>query len=269
MYPGPKNTPKMFTFTINNVYTSVLFSQGWEHNIILNALTFEQPSPTFFADPGSSWDGKCCFLKHSEKGYFFPTGLLASLIEKLPAGCDTKFIDARKKPARPMTSHVTACQDQHMQAIIAKERGIVRISPSSLRTEIAADIIHALGTPRTLFVTRKKESLRRIASHFSQRHAVQPGIIGDGKYQPAHVTTASFATLNKRKDSTQTIDFLKSIELLLLDDCHRRTSNAWYRLGLQCPAYYRFAFSETLRNINNISDLRLIALTGKVIAEIH
>lgn len=259
----------MVTFTVGNIYTGASFSQEWEQNIVLNALTFEGPASTFRTRPGP-WHGSHCFLKRNGKGrHFFPTGLLASVIEKLPAGCDTKFVDARKKPAKPIASLVTPCQDRRIQTIIAKERGIVRISPGSLRTETAADIIHALGTPRTLFITRKKEALRRIASHFSQRHAVQPGIIGDGEYQPAHVTAASFATLNKRKDSPQTIDFLKSIELLCLDDCHKGTSKAWYRLGLQCPAYYRFAFSETLPSTDNVSYLRLIALTGKVIAETH
>ncbi|HEC99076.1 MAG TPA: hypothetical protein ENN18_01650 [Proteobacteria bacterium] len=258
----------MFTFTINNVYTSVLFSQGWEHNIILNALTFERPASTFGTRPGT-WHGSHCFLKRNPKGrYFFPTGLLALVVEKLPTGLETKFTDNRKRPAtvrkiNPSKQPSTDPQKGRIEAAIARERGIIQVLPGKERLEVAAGIVKTLGIPKTLYIAKNVALLRQAATFFKDELDLCPGIIADGEQQPGRLTVASILALVKRRDEPGIKAFLDSVHVLFID-CQNRPET-WYRVGLSCPAYYRFAFTGIESNPGTASDVRLTAITGKPI----
>lgn len=258
----------MITFTVGNIYTGALFSQEWEQNIILNALTFEGPASTFGTRAGP-WHGSHCFLKRNPNGrYFFPTGLLALVVEKLPTGLETKFTDNRKRPAtmlkvNPSTQPSTDPQKDCIEAAIARERGIIQVLPGKESLEVAAGIIKTLGIPKTLYITKNAALLRQAATFFKNELDLCPGIIADGEQQPGRLIVASILALVKRRDEPAIKTFLDSVDVLLID-CQNRPET-WYRVGLSSPAYYRFAFTGIESNPGTASDVRLTAITGKPI----
>lgn len=234
------------------------------------------------------WDGRKN-LFNSKTGAF-PTGLLKVVEGVLDAAdVDYNTVDHRQEPKsrdaakngrrarRSFSLHgvsFTGKYSYQLQAaidMVVRKQGIVRIATNGGKTEIAIAVSKYLDI-KTLFIVTSRELLHQARARFATRLGVpleDIGIIGDGHWTPGkRVTIAILDTLESRMDQKACIDFLKSIELLFIDECHHVGSETWYTISTLCPAYYRFGLSGTPLDRADGANLRLIAATGDVIVDI-
>ncbi len=234
------------------------------------------------------WDGRKHLFR--AKTGVFPTGLLSIVQGVLDAAdVDYAFTDHRTDPASLQSNlHVTdptkafsirgvsftgkydyqatTCRD-----MVEKKQGIVHIATNGGKTEIACGVTKYLGIT-TLFIVTSKELLYQARRRFAERLGLsldKIGIIGDGHWEPREgVTISTLDTLESRIDKPECQRFLKSIELLFIDECHHVGSETWYTVSTLCDAYYRFGLSGTPLDRTDGANLRLIAATGNVIVDI-
>lgn len=138
-------------------------------------------------------------------------------------------------------------------------------------TEISCAVTKYLGL-QTLFLVSTQELLYQARERFKKRLGLtdqEVGIIGDGEWSPGSwVTIAMIPTLEARIDTDVCQEFLKSIDVLFIDEAHHAGSETWYTVCSLCPAYYRFGLSGTPMDRTDGANLRLLATTGDVIVNI-
>lgn len=230
------------------------------------------------------WDGR----KHlfNSKTGSFPTGLLGIVQSVLTDGSiDCNITDHRCDPYSG-TSKVSkaSCslkgvaftgkysyQFDAIKSMVSKKQGIVKVATNGGKSEIACGVTKVLSST-TLFIVNSRELLYQARERFSIRLGIplsDIGIIGDGHWSPnSFVTIASLDTLESRIDTPECQEFLSSIEVLFVDECHHVGSETWYTVATLCPAYYRFGLSGTPIDRTDGANLRLLAATGDIIFDI-
>lgn len=229
------------------------------------------------------WDGR----KHlfNTKTGSFPTGLLSIVTEVLAnTGVVPEIVDLREDPASVGTLSpdsfslegvsFTGKYDYQLDAcmkMVAAKQGIVRAATNAGKSEIACGVTKVLDI-KTLFVVQSVELLHQARDRFAKRLGMaceDVGIIGDGHWVEGDlITIATLGTLESRMDTPEAQRFLKSVELLFLDEAHHAGSETWYTIATLCPAFYRFGLSGTPLDRTDGANLRLIAVTGDVIVDI-
>jgi superfamily II DNA or RNA helicase len=228
------------------------------------------------------WDGRKN-LFNSKTGSF-PTGLLSAVKRVLgESKVEYAIIDHRVDPVSQQTTPdftlqggisftgKYAFQEAACIKMVQEKQGIVRIATNGGKSCIAAAVAKYLNI-KTLFVVPTRELLYQVRTRFSQYLGIpleEIGIIGDNNWAPGDwITVAILDTLESRMDKAECQSFLKSIELLFIDECHGTGSETWYTVATLCPAYYRFGLSGTPLDRTDGANLRLIAATGDVIVDI-
>ena len=226
------------------------------------------------------WDGR----KHlmSKRTGSFPTGLLDVVIQTCEEhNIDPIITDHRTDPGHmglyPGSLEVEGVtlrpyQQETCEAALEHKQGIFKIATNGGKTEIAVALTNYLQLP-TLFVVTSRELLHQAQARFLKRlpnvTEAEIGIIGDGKWAPGSwVTIATVDTLESRIDRPETRELLENIDVLFLDECHHVGSETWYSVSVFCAAYYRFGMSGTPLDRTDGANLRLIAATGPIIAEV-
>lgn len=106
--------------------------------------------------------------------------------------------------------------------------GMLEITTGGGKSLIAAEVTRRLGV-KTLFVVDKKELLYQMKETYEKNLGLEVGVIGDGKDDVKPVTVATIQTLNK--NLKQYRDYLSTIRLCIMDECHKVASRSYYRLG--------------------------------------
>lgn len=225
------------------------------------------------------WDGRKYLF--NKKTNAFPTGLASTVRQSCEeAGYEVTTVDHRIRPAPQGKTYdligvkMEGKYDYQLDAaksMVEKMQGIVKAATNCGKTEIACAVTNYLKL-NTLFVVPTVELLHQARDRFKKRLGAtnkQVGIIGDGDWSPGSwITIAMIPTLEKRLNTKKCIDFLSTIDVLFLDECHHLGSDTWYDVCTLCPAYYRFGLSGTPLNRTDGSNLKLIAATGDIIVNI-
>jgi len=255
----------MIFLFIKNRYTQVTTSPT-ETRLVRDTLTFQVPNYQFSrAYREGRWDGKTSFLK----GNLFPTGLVGYLMRNLPPGVRVKCFDLREKPditIQPpclLGIKLRPYQEQAVRKAVKAGRGIISAPPGAGKTEIALGIISSLSIPKTLYLVNTKELLYQTARRIKKRLDITPAIIGAGKYSLGKIIVASVASLSRHLSEMRTL--LSNVELMIIDECHHTPAKTWYKVALECPAYFRFGLSATPLLRSTVDNLKLVATTGGVI----
>lgn len=236
------------------------------------------------------WDGRKNLF--NAKTGAFPTGLLkivSSVLDEAGVSYDT--VDHRADPASsmdlPLLSDPRCLQAFSLEGVsftgkysyqlesarnmVVQKQGIVRIATNGGKTEVACSVTKYLDA-KTIFIVNSRELLYQARARFALRLGIPEadvGLIGDGHWSPGEwVTIATLDTLESRLDTPECQTFLKSIEVLFIDECHHVGSETWYTVSTLCPAYYRFGLSGTPLDRSDGANLRLLAATGDVIVDI-
>lgn len=162
-------------------------------------------------------------------------------------------------------------QQEACEAAVEAKQGILKLATNAGKTECACAITKHLGV-KTMFVVSTKELLYQAKARYEKRLGLNEGdvgLIGDGHFAPGKwITIATVGTLKSRINKPECQEFLASVELLFLDECHHAGSEIWYTVSVLCPAYYRYGLSGTPLDRTDGANLRLIAATGEIIYEV-
>jgi superfamily II DNA or RNA helicase len=250
-------------------------------DVVVNATSYFSPGYKFTQKYRSGlWDGRIKLFSKIKRT--FPAGLANLVLEELRKHKVQVQLDDRRycpnftvhfPETLPGASFAHPFDFQPVCAfeMARRQRGIIGVATNGGKSTIAALFIAATKIP-TLFMVPNRTLLYQTQKVLAQRLSLkleEVGLIGDGHWEPKQWVTVSTAdTLYARLTTPICIDFLKSIQLLIVDECHHQGADSWYMVSRACPAFYRFGLSGTPLKRSDGADLRLIGVTGPVIFEV-
>lgn len=251
-------------------------------NLLDDALAIENKGAHFNpAVQQGRWDGR----RHMfyKDGCTFPKGLMPRLKKLLrEAGYKVmKTKDERKRVhgevdlARvtpDMLKGVTLREDQLRVIVAALEQGcgLLHVATGGGKTEIGAAVIKVLAEKRTLFLVHTKQLLKQARERVALRLGTieeHVGVIGDGRFEPKHITIATVQSISRARGTAQKkiiAQYLKTIEVLILDETHHASAKSFYRLLQRVDAPWRFGMSGTPFGLADGKGLMVEAAFGPI-----
>lgn len=253
----------------NNVWCKVTHATDEEENWLLEFLAFED-SQAYFRRGGG--DGRVKMFSLVTRA--FPAGFLP-MVKKAAAESGIQVLVADKRAPRPAVnlaadlSWLRDYQRESVQRIVDRVRGIVWLPTAAGKTEIATGA--ALAVPcRWLFLVHRGTLMQQTADRFEQRTGEKAGRIGEGLWEPARFTCATFQTLYARLDSEEAIDLLTNAQALLVDEAHTLPADSFWKVIMRATgAYYRIGVSGTPLARGDQRSVLTIAALGPVIHRIR
>ena len=154
--------------------------------------------------------------------------------------------------------------------------GIWDSATGSGKTEAAAMLVGRLAVP-TLFLVYGNDLVTQTAERFRARlgtwmrdQGVRVGVTIDGNLNTGFITVASSATLAAlvKNNDKKTLNWLKTIQLLILDEAHQGAADRVQNVAGKCPAYYRIGMSGTPLSRSDGQDLKIVGAFGDVTVKI-
>jgi len=229
-------------------------------------------------------------LKKANIQYELTAGQTFNKIKPVISTSEIDFRQDSKCILRPIQLRV-------LQQFIKHRSGILWCATNFGKTYTAALLLSMLDYPKTLFVVHRTNLMSQTKKVFEnellKRHKI--GTIGGGEYKPENITVATAQTLwssikpfrkinKKKKESKRKYlkaklqhdirkmlvkNYLATVELLILDECHVASSDSWYKVASQCTnAWYRYGMSGTPVTDLLERNMRLVGMTGQVIAKV-
>ncbi len=236
------------------------------------------------------WDGLIHFFSLS--GGTFPTGLLSRV---------TEFLDNQRTPWTVIDStprlttndfslirnslkdvELREMQVDAVKNAVLQTRGILYCATNFGKTEVALAIHKYLAQnsitklPRTLILTHRKEICSQTTQRIIDRLEICPTTIHGGKIYwgdpsisvgmvPTIASILSKKGIDRDAEEREILQFIKTADILFLDECHLASSTSWYKVASHCNAFFRYGLSGTPFVKDVIRDIRLEAMTGPVI----
>jgi superfamily II DNA or RNA helicase len=207
------------------------------------------------------WDGKR-HLYSIERGTF-PHGLLervGAFLEE--AGVSYRVVDRRVDV--PPTCDLTRLSATMLQGIelrdyqlkavrraVQRQRGLLHLATNSGKSEVACAVMKVLSEQRVLFLVHTKALLNQTRKRIAERLGTieeHIGIIGDGRFEPRHITVATIQSLTRKTDKAKAkiiAKYIKTIQLLFGDEVHHAKAATFYRFIQRVPARFRIGMSGT------------------------
>lgn len=263
-------------------------------SIMANLLSYQVDGYEFTTQyQMSKWDGRSTY--YSVMDGRFPVGFVSVAIQELKQeGYDVQLSMPPIPPAlgQPYPKidswgYIDKYDYQPLTAekLVKNRIMIARVSTGGGKTRIAR-ICHARIGRRTLFLTTRKvlaHQMMEACSLWGQ----ETGFIGDGEWRPldeenslniAMVQTlalrlklpdekdTSADAIRQRRIRQKTIDFLKTVDLLIGEEAHEASGEGYFEVINHCTnAYYRLALTATPFMKNGGEDnMRLMAAFGDI-----
>lgn len=266
---------------------------------IANLLSkeFAVKVPNYWFSPkfkNGQWDGTQKFFLRPANT--FPTGLLVRIVEILQTEYEIapEIVDQRENateyvlneiPENYQISEVKTARDYQVDTVnnliknkvlgIPFMRGIVNIATNGGKTSVAISVIKELhpfleGYDTVfLFVTHSKEIAYQAKKSIETDLGIEVGFIGDGKWQPEHVTVAIVTTLYKRMKKPEYKELIDRTIGFVADECHHSSSTSWYEVfNTMNKASIRIGLTGTVDKKNPVNEMRLYSCTGGIISKI-
>jgi len=156
-------------------------------------------------------------------------------------------------------------QDRAVKTALKNKMGVLALPVGSGKTIVGLRIIHEVDYS-SLIVVHTKELLYQWAEKVRDVLGIEPGIVGDNKWEERGITIAMIQTLLSRgTDKLQ-----KEYALLMFDECHRTSAaEKFYQLGLSLPQIYRFGLSATPWRRVKGEEIKIEAVVGPIIFEVR
>lgn len=210
-----------------------------------------------------------------------------------------RLTDKRKNLPQPgkafdLSIELREYQQEGVNDFVEHERGILQQPTGAGKTFTAAGVIAALGGPKTLFITHKRNlahQTREALAHALGWKVEKIGLIGGGVWEPKQVTVAILQTLSSSFHLPAKIDakageneekrekmlaemkrlkaLLKATDLLILDECHHAAATTWKQMADRCPARWRLGLSGTPMDREDGKSPLVIAATGPVLNRVR
>lgn len=171
-----------------------------------------------------------------------------------------------------MLATITLRPDQLrvIKTALRKGCGLLHVATGGGKSADATAIIKTLIDKRSLFLVHTKQLLgqaRKEIAKFLGTIEEYIGIIGDGNFNPKHITVATVQSLSRvtRADQKKIIaKYLKTIEVLILDECHHSSAKSFYKLLQRIDAPWRYGLSGTPFGLADGKGLMVEAAFGPV-----
>lgn len=255
-------------------------------NLLDDALAIETKGSHFNPHvQEGKWDGR----RHMfyAEGCTFPLGIIKR-VKKLLREAGYKVMktkDERKKlhgevkleRIKPdMLKGIELRDDQIrvIEAALDDGCGLLHVATGGGKTEIGAAIIKTLIEKRCLFLVHTKQLLKQARDRIALRLGTieeHIGVIGDGRFEPKHITIATVQSLTRVSSKAQKriiAKYLKTIELLFLDETHHASAKSFYRLIQRIDAPWRFGMSGTPFGLADGKGLMVEAAFGPVVERV-
>lgn len=156
-------------------------------------------------------------------------------------------------------------QQRAVKKALKEKMGVLSLPVGSGKTVVGLRIIHELDLS-ALIVVHTKELLYQWADKVHEILGVEPGIVGDNKWEEKAVTIAMIQTLLSRgADKLQ-----NNYAIVMFDECHRTSAaEKFYKLGLSLPQVYRFGLSATPWRRVKGEEIKIEAVVGPTIFEVR
>lgn len=260
-------------------------------NLLDDALAIEQKGSHFNPSvQAGRWDGRRhVFYKDGSEfpdGGTFPYGIVKR-VKRLLREAGYRVMKTRDERERvhgdveleiwpEMLAGITLRPDQMdvIAAALSNGCGLLHVATGGGKTAEGAAIIKALITKRCLFLVHTKQLLRQARSDIAEFLGTieeHVGVIGDGRFEPKHVTVATVQSLTRAGGDAQKrviSKYLKSIELLILDETHHASAKTFYRLVQRIDAPWRYGMSGTPFGLADGKGLLVEAAFGPVVARV-
>lgn len=255
-------------------------------NLLDDALAIETKGSHFNPTVQSGlWDGR----RHMfyKDGCTFPLGIIKR-VKKLLREAGYKVMktkDERKRlhgevkleRVKPdMLKGIELREDQIrvIESSLEDGCGLLHVATGGGKTEIAASIIKVLIEKRCLFLVHTKQLLKQARDRIALRLGTieeHIGVIGDGRFEPKHITIATVQSLTRVSNKAQKkiiAKYLKTIDLLFLDETHHASAKSFYRLIQRIDAPWRFGMSGTPFGLADGKGLMVEAAFGPVVERV-
>ena len=177
-------------------------------------------------------------------------------------------------------------QTETVKKLLKFGRGIARIATGGGKSFVAVLATATINRP-TLFITTRKSLMWQMKRNF-EKAGMNPGVIGDGIWQPRKgITVAMVQTLSARlkhpnaddskskqlaqiKIQNITKAYLSYIEFLIGEEAHEVGGSEYWTITQACRnAHYRIALTATpFMRTNEEANMRLQGAFGSIINEV-
>ncbi len=156
-------------------------------------------------------------------------------------------------------------QERAVRKALKEKMGVLALPVGSGKTVVGLRIIHEIDLS-ALIVVHTKELLYQWADKVREVLGIEPGIVGDNRWEEGAVTVAMIQTLLSRgADKLQ-----NEYAVLMFDECHRTSAaEKFYQLGLSLPQVYRFGLSATPWRRVRGEEIKIEAVVGPTIFEVR
>jgi len=202
----------------------------------------------------------------------FPVGVLPRVKKFLNSqGYRVRVKDERKLRGAKLNSvwnpeyTMRRYQQRAVKTALKNKMGVLALPVGSGKTIVGLRIIHEVGHA-ALIVVHTKELLYQWAEKVREVLGIEPGIVGDNKWEEREITIAMIQTLLSRgADKLQ-----NEYALLMFDECHRTSAaEKFYQLGLSLPQIYRYGLSATPWRRVKGEEIKIEAVVGPIIFEVR
>lgn len=207
-----------------------------EHQIWLNT------------DGEEGWDGyQRLFTKveGAKRTFRFPAGLLKKVRRACKKfKCKPKIIKHPQQQAPPERQislrgiTLREYQEEALQEVKKTPRGILDMATNAGKTAIAAGIVQAFDIPKTLFLVHGKNLALQQVEKLGSLLDLPIGFIGAGKIKARQVTVGMPGSLQPDRNPAIAA-FLASVELVIIDECHRAPTKTFISTLNACTSAYR------------------------------
>jgi len=176
-------------------------------------------------------------------------------------------------------------------ALFHNFRGVIRSATGSGKTLITAGICGMMLPRKSLILIHGSQLVRQtheaLCSYLTEDIV---GLLNSSTTEPKEVTVASIDYLHyylqpqmpnsskgKTKERRETWlkkkahlqEYLDTVDMLVIDECHHSSSDLFQDLGKWSNAYYRVGLSGTPLKKDLLSDMKLMSLVGPVIFDLN
>ncbi len=202
----------------------------------------------------------------------FPVGLLPRVKKFLNSrGYRVRVKDERRVRGVKLNStwneeySLRKYQERAVRKALKEKMGVLALPVGSGKTVVGLRIIHEIDLS-ALIVVHTKELLYQWVDKVHEVLGIEPGIVGDNRWEEGRITVAMIQTLLSRgADKLQ-----NEYAVLMFDECHRTSAaEKFYQLGLSLPQVYRFGLSATPWRRVRGEEIKIEAVVGPVIYEVR
>lgn len=236
-----------------NICLAMEFASQEERDIFTAALRFQNPNPPKESEFNPYYDGFISFFLDPTRQKF-PTGFLSHVIDHLGRHGVHPRIEIVQQPSRvgelvvdPAVCDGMVLRPYQLDAVtraIRQNRGIITAPPRSGKTLIQAAVAKTLDRKSVIFVQRAGLLEQHVEN--LRKWGLDPGVVqGSIKdFHKQHVVAMLQTVWSNIKDRKM-LEWLQSVEVMQIDECHHASADTFYRAALNCPASWRLGYSGT------------------------